>query len=277
MTHASINLKGVALEYPAYSVRARSLRAAAVNLAIGGRLMKVPSSERIVVSALDNIDLSLLPGDRLALIGANGSGKSSLLKVIAGIYVPTRGDCAVNGEISSMLDIGLGLDMEATGIDNIRMMACMRGHSPWKLGRKVDEIVGFSELGAYAYMPVKMYSSGMVARLLFATATAFSHEILLLEEWLSAGDASFLAKATERMNSIAEKSQIIVTATHNFDLARSVCNKVMVLDHGAVTFFDTTEEFFRRYDRDVAAVAAANAAKDAAKQKAAVMAEHPKG
>ena len=260
MNGVSIDLTAVSLDYPAYSVRARSLRAAAVNLAIGGRLMKSRSNDRVHISALDSIDLSLRPGDRLALIGPNGSGKSTLLKLIAGIYEPTLGIRSVNGNISSMLDIGLGLDMEATGVDNIRMMACMRGHSPWKLGAKVDEIIEFSELGAYALMPIKLYSSGMVARLMFATATAFSHEILLLEEWLSAGDASFLAKATERMNSIAEKSQIIVTATHNFNLARSVCNKVMVLDHGTVTFLDTAGAFFAQYDRDVAALAAAEAA-----------------
>jgi|688.fasta_scaffold25740_6 ABC-type polysaccharide/polyol phosphate transport system ATPase subunit len=257
MPSASIEMTDVSLQYPAYSVRARSLRAAAINLAIGGRLMKARQSDRVVISALDKISVSLGPGDRLALIGVNGSGKSSLLKVMAGIYQPTSGTCRVTGETSSMLDIGLGLDMEATGVENIKIMACIRGHVPWKLGRLVDDIINFSELGAYALMPVKMYSSGMIARLLFATATAFSHEILLLEEWLSAGDASFLAKATGRMNGIAEKSQIIVTATHNFDLARAVCNKVMVLDHGAVVFLDTAEEFFRRYDRDVAALAEA--------------------
>ena len=268
MSRVSIDLTSVSLEYPAYSVRGRSLRAAAVDLAVGGRLMRSHSSDRVFISALDSISLSLVPGDRLALIGPNGSGKSTLLKLIAGIYEPTRGSRVVHGEISSMLDIGLGLDMEATGVDNIKMMACMRGHSPWRLGAKVEEIVAFSELGAYALMPIKMYSSGMVARLMFATATAFSHEILLLEEWLSAGDASFLAKATDRMNSIAEESQIIVTATHNFNLARSVCNKVMVLDHGAVQFFDTAEEFFRRYDRDVATVAAAEAAERQARANA---------
>ena len=260
MSRVSIELAGVSLEYPAYSVRARSLRAAALDLAVGGRLMQSRSGDRIYISALNSVDLSLNPGDRLALIGPNGSGKSTLLKLIAGIYEPSRGTRVVHGGISSMLDIGLGLDMEATGVDNIKMLACMRGHSPWRLGAKVDEIVEFSELGAFALMPIKLYSSGMIARLMFATATAFSHEILLLEEWLSAGDASFLAKATDRMNSIAEKSQIIVTATHNFNLARSVCNKVMVLDHGAVKFLDTAEAFFERYDQDVAAAAAAEAA-----------------
>ncbi len=147
--------------------------------------------------------------------------------------------------------------MDATGVQNIRSLACMRGYSPWRLRSKIDEIVEFSELGAFAQMPVKTYSSGMLARLLFSTATAFHHDVLLLEEWLSAGDASFVEKAAARMDSLTEHSQIIVMATHNFELARFFGTHVMVLDHGKVDFLGSKDAFFESYDRDVALVAAA--------------------
>ncbi|MBW8892414.1 MAG: ABC transporter ATP-binding protein [Burkholderiales bacterium] len=260
MKNASINANGLTFEYPLYSVTGRSLRAAALNLTVGGRLMRNNTDRHVTVRALDNLSFQLKSGDRLALLGANGSGKSSLLKLLAGIYEPTRGRLEVVGEVASMLDISQGLDMEASGVDNIRMLACMRGHSPWRLRGKIEEIVEFSELGAFVSMPVKMYSSGMLARLLFSTATSFSHSILLLEEWLSAGDATFVAKATQRMIDLTEESEIIVTATHNFELARAIATHVIVLEHGRPAFQGTAEDFFKGYDHDVAKVLEAKAA-----------------
>lgn len=262
MSQSAIDVRGVTLEYPIYSVQTRSIRAAAVRLSIGGLLMQNRNTNTVVIRALSDLTFSLKSGDRLALLGVNGSGKSSLLRVLAGIYKPTRGSCEVKGKVASMLDIGNGLDPEASGVQNIRMLACMRGHSPWRLRGKIEEIIEFSELGAFASMPVKVYSSGMLARLLFATATAFPHDVLLLEEWLSAGDANFVVKASERMKSVAEQSQIIVTATHNFELARSLATQVIVLDHGRADFQGTAQEFFEGYDRDVAIVAAAKRAEE---------------
>ncbi|CAN5394165.1 ABC transporter ATP-binding protein [soil metagenome] len=260
MTHASIDASALTFEYPLYSVKGRSLRAAALNLTVGGRLMRNSADSHVIVRALDNISFRLKSGDRLALLGPNGSGKSSLLKLLAGIYEPTRGRLEVVGEVASMLDISQGLDTEASGVDNIRMLACMRGHSPWRLRGKIEEIIEFSELGTFASMPVKMYSSGMLARLLFSTATSFKHNILLLEEWLSAGDATFVAKAMQRMLDLTEESEIIVTATHDFNLARAIATHVIVLDHGRVGFQGTSEEFFAGYDSDVAKVQAAKEA-----------------
>jgi lipopolysaccharide transport system ATP-binding protein len=263
MKHASIEASALTFEYPLYSVKGRSLRAAALNLTVGGRLMRNSGDGHVIVRALDNISFSLKSGDRLALLGPNGSGKSSLLKILAGIYEPTRGRLDVRGEVASMLDISQGLDSEASGVDNIRTLACMRGQSPWRLRSKIEEIVEFSELGAFASMPVKMYSSGMLARLLFSTATSFPHGILLLEEWLSAGDATFVAKATQRMVNLTEESEIIVTATHDFNLARAIATHVIVLDHGKADFQGTADAFFAAYDRDVAMVQAAAAASNA--------------
>jgi len=247
MADKIVSVKSVELDYPLYSVNARSLRSVAA-LAIGGTLMRSRSDSDLYVRALHGITFDLVSGDRLAVMGANGSGKSTLLRVLAGIYEPTRGQVRVNGKISSLLEIGAGLDPEATGARNIRLLASLRGYSPWRMAAKVDEIIDFSGLGHFANMPVKSYSSGMAARLLFAVATSFEHDVLLLEEWLSAGDEGFVKQATERMLSVAEQSRVIVTATHSLALAESLCNKVLYLDHGQPVYFGSMTDYRQWYD-----------------------------
>jgi len=258
MAEVIVSAKSVELDYPLYSVNARSVRYIAA-LAIGGTLMRNRSDSELFVRALHGVSFELVSGDRLAVMGSNGSGKSTLLRVLAGIYEPTRGSVSVKGTVSSMLEIGAGLDPEATGVRNIRLLASMRGHSPWRLSSKVDEIVEFSGLGHFANVPVKSYSSGMIARLLFAVATSFQHEVLLLEEWLSAGDQNFVAQATARMLSVAENSRVIVTATHSIALATSLCNKVLHLEHGKVLFFGAFESYVN-WTREQSELAAAQAA-----------------
>jgi len=247
MADTIVSAKAVELDYPLYSVRARSLRSVAA-LAIGGTLMRSRSDSELYVRALHGISFDLMSGDRLAIMGANGSGKSTLLRVLAGIYEPTRGQVTVKGKITSLLEIGAGLDPEATGARNIRLLASLRGYSPWRMSAKVEEIIDFSGLGHFAGMPVKSYSSGMTARLLFAVATSFEHDVLLLEEWLSAGDEGFVKQATERMLSVAEQSRVIVTATHSLALAEQLCNKVLYLDHGQPVYFGSMTGYRRWYD-----------------------------
>ena len=258
MAEAIVSVKAVELDYPVYSVRARSLRLVAA-LAIGGTLMRSRSRSELFVRALHGVTFDLQSGDRLAIMGANGSGKSTLLRVLAGIYEPTRGQVKVNGKITSMLEIGAGLDPEATGSRNVRLLASLRGYSPWRMAAKVEEIIEFSGLGHFADMPVKSYSSGMVMRLLFAVATSFEHDVLLLEEWLSAGDEGYVQRATERMLGVAEQSRVIVTATHSLALAEQLCNKVLYLDHGQPVYFGSISDYRRWYDveRNIPQAAAA--------------------
>jgi ABC-type polysaccharide/polyol phosphate transport system ATPase subunit len=258
MSETIVSAKSVQLDYPLYSVRARSLRSVAA-LAIGGTLMRNRSESELYVRALHGVTFDLQSGDRLAIMGANGSGKSTLLRVLAGIYEPTRGQVRVNGKITSLLEIGAGLDPEATGARNVRLLASLRGYSPWRMSAKVEEIIDFSGLGHFSNMPVKSYSSGMVARLLFAVATSFEHDVLLLEEWLSAGDEGFVKQATERMLGVAEQSRVIVTATHSIGLAETLCNKVLHLDHGQPVFFGPIQSYRRWHelDRNIAHAAAA--------------------
>lgn len=234
-----IELNGVSLEYPIYSIRAQSLRNAVINLAVGGKLLK-DGHDTVHVKALDNISFSLHEGDRLGIIGHNGAGKSTLLKVLAGVYEPTRGNISVTGKISSMVDIGLGVDHSLTGRENVIGMARRRGFTTKQILAQLPDIVAFSELGQFIELPMKTYSAGMQARLVFAVATCFEPDILLLDEWIGAGDADFLQKAQDRMDEILEKSRMMVIATHNTGLVKRVCNKVLVLNGGQQEYFGDT-------------------------------------
>lgn len=233
---AIVELNNVDLSYPIYSMRASSLRNALANIAVGGRLLK-DGQDIIHVNALSKVHFSLNVGDRLGIIGHNGAGKTTLLKVIAGIYEPDSGRVSVSGRISSMIDISLGLDHTLTGRENLIRMGRLRGHSSAQVNRLIPEITEFSELGAYIDLPVKTYSSGMMMRLVFALATTLEPDILLLDEWLSAGDADFHEKAVARMNSILERARALILASHDFGMVQAICNKLLVLDGGAQVYF----------------------------------------
>jgi len=231
-----VNLNGVELSYPVYSIRAQSLRNTIASLAVGGKLLK-NGQDVVHVKALSNITFKLREGDRMGIIGHNGAGKTTLLKAIAGIYEPDRGLVQVKGRISSTIDIGLGLDMELTGAENITSMGRMRGYTTRQTQAKLPEISAFSDLGTYIDMPVKTYSAGMLTRLVFSVATSLEPDVLLMDEWLGAGDDGFIAKAKQRMTDILTKSRVMVLATHNFALIESTCNKLLVLNGGEQVYF----------------------------------------
>jgi lipopolysaccharide transport system ATP-binding protein len=242
MNSPIVRIDDVHLVYPVYSVNAMSLRHTVLNLAVGGRLMK-GRNDVVHVNALDGVSFSLNDGDRLGVVGHNGSGKTTLLKVLAGVYEPDRGRVDIRGEVASMLDIGLGVDWEATGVENIRIMSRLRGLRSAEIERRMVDIIDFSELGAYADLPMKTYSAGMSARLVFTVATSFKSDVLILDEWLGAGDANFINRVSSRMSELVENSRTIVLATHNFGLMESICNKVLHLDKGRVKFFGSLNEY----------------------------------
>ncbi|ESQ82312.1 hypothetical protein AEAC466_18365 [Asticcacaulis sp. AC466] len=237
-----VELKSVDLVYPIYSVRAQSLRNLIANLSVGGKLLK-DGSDIIHVKALSSLNFKLNEGDRLGVIGHNGAGKTTLLKLIAGIYEPTRGTVLVNGRISSMIDVNLGLDSNLTGRDNVINMGRMRGFTTKEVLAKMDAIIAFSDLGSYIDLPVKVFSSGMASRLVFSVATTLDPDILLFDEWLSTGDADFIHKATDRMASLVDKSRGMILASHSFDLIKSMCNKLLVLDSSEQVFFGNVEDW----------------------------------
>lgn len=241
----SVRLDGVTLDYLIYSVRAQSLRNAVFNLAVGGRLYR-NQGDITVVRALENVSFNLREGDRLAVVGHNGSGKTSLLKVIAGIYAPAKGRVDIQGQLTSMIAHGAGLDIEATGLQNIRKLGSMRMIPRKLIDERIDAIVEFSGLGDFVRLPMKTFSAGMVARLMFACATEFDADILVLDEWLSAGDAAFIAKASERMHGFVERAKIVILGTHDLHMAQAVCNKVLALDAGHVAFFGPTRDWMQQ-------------------------------
>ncbi len=246
-----VKLTGVTLDYTIYSVRAQSLRNLALNMAVGGKLYR-NQGDVTVMRALSNIHLEAQEGDRIALVGHNGSGKTTLLRVIAGIYPPTQGVVDVQGGLTSFLALGAGMDSEATGIQNIRKMGAMRLIPKRRIEERIEAIAEFSELGHFLQLPVKTYSSGMMTRLMFSFATEFEADILVMDEWLSAGDAGFVDKATARMERFAQSASIIIIGTHSTGLVKSVCNKVCVLENGSQVFFGPVEEWIERIEQTAA-------------------------
>jgi ABC-2 type transport system ATP-binding protein/lipopolysaccharide transport system ATP-binding protein len=201
----------------------------------------------ITTRALDEISAVFEDGARVALIGANGAGKSTLLRVMAGIYEPTRGRVETFGVVRTLFDISLGMDDEATGHENIYIRGLMIGASRKSISGMVDEIIEFSELGDYIHMPLRTYSTGMRLRLAFAVSTAFGADIVLMDEIIGVGDKSFFTKAKERLERYIGASGIVVMASHSVDLVRSICNRVIWLDHGRVKAAGSCDEVLNAY------------------------------
>lgn len=243
---ASINLNDVSVDFVLYQGSARSLKKTLFRSSTSGRLDH-DAHHRITVKALSNLSVRLEHGDRVGLIGGNGAGKTTLLRVLAGVYEPTGGRIRVEGRVTPLFDIGLGLDVDASGYDNIRMRAAYFGLDRDEIERKMQDIAAFTELGDYLDLPVRTYSSGMTLRLAFAAATAVDPEILLMDEWIAVSDAQFLEKAQRRAESFVSRSSIMVVASHIDDVLRRLCNKLLWLDHGTVMRFGPVDDVLAAY------------------------------
>jgi lipopolysaccharide transport system ATP-binding protein len=235
---ARIRARDLVVEFPIYAASTRSLKNAVLRATTGGKVAR-DSGRRVTVTALDHVSFDFREGDRVGLVGHNGSGKTTLLRVLAGAYEPVAGDLRIEGRVASLLDLSLGLDQEATGYENILVRGLMMGYSVREMRRRTEEIAAFSELGDYLNMPVRTYSSGMQLRLAFSVATSVEAEILIMDEWLSAGDADFAEKATRRLLDLVARSSILVLATHSAELVESLCNRVLRLEHGRVLAEET--------------------------------------
>jgi ABC-type polysaccharide/polyol phosphate transport system ATPase subunit len=244
---ASLSLQNISVEFPIYSGNSRSLKKVLFNTTTQGNLAR-DARDRITVMALRDISLDLAHGDRLAVIGANGAGKSTLLKVLAGIYTPTSGRLMASGRVSALLTASIGLNMDATGRENIITRGMYMDIHPRDMRPHVEEIVEFTELGYHIDMPVRTYSSGMMVRLCFAVATALRAEILLMDEWLGAGDAGFLAKARRRMEDFVADTSILVLASHSMPLLQQWCNRAILLDQGRVAAIGSVDDVAAAYE-----------------------------
>jgi lipopolysaccharide transport system ATP-binding protein len=232
---AFIRVKDAVVEFPIYG-GVRSIRKVIVRAATGG-LLKRDASERVVVRALDSVSFEFHEGDRVGLVGHNGSGKSTLLRLLAGIYEPTEGSVEINGRVSSMLNIYLGMNMDATGFENIYMRGRVMGVPLRKMRLIIDDIAEFTGLGDYLNLPLRTYSSGMAMRLGFAVSTSIEADIILMDEWLSVGDAEFSQRAKLRLDNVMSEARIIIVASHNQQLIESQCNKIIRLEHGKIIQF----------------------------------------
>jgi lipopolysaccharide transport system ATP-binding protein len=235
MSHqVSISVADLTIRFPVYGVDAKSLKKHLARVTVGGRLG--PSMAGTTeVTALSKLNLELRAGDRLGLIGHNGSGKTTLLRALAGAYEPDEGAIDVHGRIAALLNLSLGVDPSASGYDNIRLRGRIAGLSAKEIEERMDEIADFTGLGPFLAMPVKTYSAGMQARLAFAAATAVEADVLLMDEWIAVGDADFQKLAHKRLISLVERAGILVLATHDVDLLRLYCNKVMRLEGGVAS------------------------------------------
>jgi ABC-2 type transport system ATP-binding protein/lipopolysaccharide transport system ATP-binding protein len=233
-----IEAKQIGIEFPVAPPNARSFRHLAIKAAsrVGGRVSKNEGSFQFV-QALDDISFTLKQGDRLGLVGHNGAGKTTLIRVLAGIYEPTRGSLRVVGRNVPMFDIGLGMDEEASGYENIRTRGLILGLSPEEIEQRVPEIAEFAELGDYLELPIRTYSSGMLLRLVFSIAASIHGDIILMDEWIAVGDAQFRKKTHDRLQEITGRSGIVVLASHDLGLLRNTCNLGLYLEGGRVRAF----------------------------------------
>ncbi len=206
------------------------------------------AADRVVVRALNGITIDIADGDRLGVVGANGAGKSTLLKMLAGIYEPTGGRLFSSGRVTALLDPSVGLDPNSTGRENIFMRGMYLGIHPREMRAYVDDIADFTEMAVYLDMPVKTYSAGMMVRLSFAVSTCIPTDILLMDEWLAAGDAHFLAKAKARMADYVGRSSILVLATHSAQLLKDWCRRGVLLENGTIAAVGPIEDILARHD-----------------------------
>jgi len=225
---ASIELNHLTVQIPVFSNHSRSIK---------NSFLKFFTKDRLsihAITAVDDVSIHLKDGDRLGIMGPNGSGKSSLLRTIAGVYSPSSGSINVKGSIASLIDISLGMDMEATGFENIRMRAIMMGMKLKQIKLIEEEIADFTELGKFLEMPIRTYSSGMHMRLGFAVSTTIPADIILMDEWLSVGDSEFLIKAEKRLHDYIQKSSILVIASHSEELISKLTNQTLRLKYRAL-------------------------------------------
>jgi lipopolysaccharide transport system ATP-binding protein len=245
-TAASVNFDDVSVEFPIYSAHGRSLKRSIVQYTTGGRL-GVSVNQRVVVSALNEISFVAEHGERIGLVGHNGAGKSTLLRAIAGVYEPVRGRISICGRVSSLIDLTLGMDMEATGYENIKIRSLLLGMSTAEIAARSDEIGEATELGDFLAMPIRTYSSGMFLRLAFAIATSIAPDVLLMDEWIGAGDASFVKKAQNRLMELLGRTGILFLASHSDAIIKDYCTRVIWMEKGCVHADGRPEDVLRDY------------------------------
>ncbi len=237
--------ENVSFHYPVYELGGRSVKMALMRQVAGAKL--VVDSGHTIVQALEEVSFELGEGDRLGLIGHNGAGKSTLLRVIAGLAHPQRGRMKVTGRMITLIDKGMGINADLTGMENIELPLRLLGASTAEVTRAQREIPEWTGLGPFINMPFRTYSDGMKARLSFALCTAIAGDVLLLDEWLGAGDAAFVEQAQVRLNEFIARSKILVLASHSLSLISNVCNVAAWFERGRLVLVGPAQEVIAAY------------------------------
>lgn len=230
MDRVAIKLENVSIKFNMANDRITSLKEYFVKFIKGEIFYKE-------FKALDNINLEIEKGDVLGIIGFNGAGKSTALKIISGILKPSSGTVKINGSIAPLIELGAGFDPELSGRENIYLNGAVLGMSKKEIERKIDSIIEFSELHDFIDTPIKNYSSGMYARLGFAIATSVNPDILIVDEILSVGDYKFQEKSKNRIESMMKNGTTVVIVSHSIDDIKRLCNKILWLENGKVKQF----------------------------------------
>lgn len=207
----------------------------------------VDSVKEAKFQALCDVSFHLGKGETLGIIGNNGAGKSTLLKIVSGIMKPTEGKITVSGKISPMIELGTGFDFELSAEENVYLSGAVLGYGKRLLDERIDEIFAFSELGDFRNVPVKYFSSGMVARLAFAISTLVKPELLIVDEILAVGDMPFQRKSFQKMQEMMAGGTTVIYVSHNIESVRQMCSRVVWLDHGRIrqdgTAFEVCKSF----------------------------------
>ncbi|MEQ8699882.1 MAG: ABC transporter ATP-binding protein [Bauldia litoralis] len=228
---ARIDVQHATIEYPIFNGASMQLRNRIVEVSTGGIISR-GTKDVLTIRALDDISFTIEDGEYVGLVGHNGAGKSTLLRTLAGVYTPVKGSIDVSGSISTIFQLGVGVNRDLSGYENIVRMGMFMGASAAQARAFIPDVESFSELGNFLSMPVHTYSDGMLTRLTFAVATAVRPDILLIDEALSAGDAEFQKKAQARIADIISSAKILVLASHSRQLIELYCNRVLHFEHG---------------------------------------------
>lgn len=232
-SQAFVHLNNVGVDYMVHEGAAKAVKGGKnENAKTGARINKI--GNRYLASAVDNITLDLRPGSQIGLVGHNGSGKTTLLRVLSGALEPTRGSVTIQGRVASMMSTTFGFDMHQTGRENMLRRGMMMRMTRSEISEATEDILDFAELGPYIDLPMSTYSAGMRTRLGFSITTSFAADIIIMDEWLGAGDQRFYERAQERLEGVVERSQILVLASHKQQLMERLCNRVLVLDKGQI-------------------------------------------
>jgi ABC-type polysaccharide/polyol phosphate transport system ATPase subunit len=225
----------------------KSLRRTLVKNPLGGNINS-SNNQRISIRALDDLSFQLTSGDRLAILGHNGAGKTSLLRALAGIYKPRIGTIEYSGKLIPLFNMSLGIEPDLSGYENIFIISTFMGMARKEIEQKIDEIIKFTDLGDFIYLPVKTYSAGMLTRLSFAVATSTEPNILLLDEQIGAGDSNFTHKVEQRLEGFYSSIDIIILASHSNQLLKKICTKGMILEKGKIISYGEIDTIVEQYE-----------------------------